>query len=38
MSDHDHGHGHAEDESVCFKVGIIFICVTVALFAIAYLQ
>lgn len=38
MSHHDHGHGHAEDESVCVKVGIIFICVTVALFAIAYLQ
>ena len=38
MSDHVHGHGHAEDESVCVKVGIIFICVTLALFAIAYLQ
>ena len=37
MSNQVHGHGHAEDESVCFKVGIIFICVTVALFVIAYL-
>ena len=38
MSDHGHDQGHAEDESVCFKVGIIFICVTIALFAIGLLQ
>ena len=34
----DHGHGHEEDESVCFKVGIIFISVVITLFAIGLLQ
>lgn len=38
MSGHGHGHGHAEEESACFKVGIVFICVTIALVAIACLQ
>ena len=36
MSEHEHGH-HEEDPSVCIKVGIFFICVTVALFLIAIL-
>ena len=30
-----HGHHEPEDPMVCIKVGIIFICVTVALFLLA---
>lgn len=38
MSGHDHSHEAHDDYQACIKVGVIFILVTITLFAIALWQ
>jgi len=35
MGSHEHGHEHEEDNMVCVKVGIFFICTVIVLYLIA---